>query len=125
MAGKVATAMLALAVIAGGISWWRMDEAARASVVAAVGWTLAWVAMTLLLPWVTFFVSTRAARADSNAAGFAVIAGYTAIDVLAAVWLLGWSISGAAEWAALIVGTLFAGAYNLLTCDWIAERADA
>ena len=37
-------------------------------------------------------------------------------------WLFDWSIAGATAWVFYAAAVLVAGVYNLLTCDWIAER---
>jgi hypothetical protein len=61
-------------------------------------------------------------RRDSNAAGAALVAGYTLADVLALGWLLGFHSHSTTAWVFAILGLLVALAYNLLACDWIAEK---
>jgi FtsH-binding integral membrane protein len=120
--GKVVAGAVGLAVVAGGISWWRMDDATRQMLVTGTGRIVSWMGIVLLLPWATFFVTGWVARRESNAAGAALVAAYTLVEALLLAWLFHWQIPGATAWTFLIVGTLFAGVYNLLTCDWIAEK---
>jgi hypothetical protein len=47
------------------------------------------------------------------------------LEVLLLGWLLGFSIGGAGGWVAFTAAVLLAGLYNLLACDWIAERLEA
>ena len=120
--GKVVSGVVALAVIAGGISWWRTDPATRDMLLTGSGRIASWLGIVLLLPWVTFFVISRVARLESNAAGGALIAGYTILETVLLAWLFQWHMPNATAWTFLLVGGLFAGVYNLFTCDWIAEK---
>ena len=43
-------------------------------------------------------------------------------NTLLLLWLFGWKLPGPTAWTFLCVGALFAGVYNLFTCDWIAEK---
>jgi hypothetical protein len=81
-----------------------------------------WFLGVLALPWATFFLIGRVAKYDSNLAGGVLVFAYTVLEVLVLAWLFNWSIAGATAWSFLIVGGLFAGIYNLFTCDWIAEK---
>ena len=123
VAGKVVTGLVALAVIATAISWWQMDESTRATLLRGAGRIVGWLGIVLVVPWVSFFVIGRVARLDSNAAGAALVLAYTAVEAAVLAWLFDWSVSGAAPWVFFITATLFAGAYNLFACDWIAEKA--
>ena len=120
--GKVVGGAVALAVVAGGISWWRMDDGTRQMLLTGTGRIVSWLGIVLLLPWATFFVTGWVARRESNAAGAALVAAYTIAEAVLLAWLFHWQVPGATAWTFLIVGTLFAGVYNLLTCDWIAEK---
>ena len=121
-AGAAITGMVVLGVVAAGISWWQMDPATRQSIMAGTGKILAWAVGVLVAPWATFFLSTRTAKFDSNLAGGLLVFAYTAVEVVVLAWLFNWSISGAAGWTFVGVGGLLAAAYNLFTCDWIAEK---
>ena len=120
--GKVVSGIVALAVIAGGISWWRTDPATRDMLLTGSGRIASWLGIVLLLPWVTFFIVGKVARLESNAAGAALIAGYTILETVLLAWLFQWHMPNATAWTFLLVGGLFAGVYNLFTCDWIAEK---
>jgi hypothetical protein len=120
--GKVVAGLASLAVVAGGISWWQMTPDARHAIVGGVGKILAWLGVVLLLPWATFFLIGRVARVESNAAGAALVLSYCAIEAGILAWLFDWSISGATGWVFYAAAVLVAGVYNLLTCDWIAEK---
>ena len=120
--GKVVAGAVTLAVIAAGISWWRMDEATRQMLLSGTGKIVSWLFIVLLIPWATFFLTTWVAKRENNLAGAALVAAYTLAEALLLAWLFDWTIPGPTAWTFLIVGALFAGVYNLLTCDWIAER---
>jgi hypothetical protein len=120
--GKIAGGAVALGVIAAAISWWRLDEATRAGVWSGVGNGLTWLAIVAIAPWATFFVIGWVARQDSNAAGAMLVVAYTFIEVMVLLWLFGWTMHHATGWAMWLVGVLTAAVYNLLTCDWIAEK---
>jgi hypothetical protein len=120
--GKLITGFVVLAVIAGGISWWQMDLATRQMLVSGTGKILAWLGIVLFLPWVSFMLIGKVAKMESNPAGAALVAGYTIVETVVLAWLFGWHLPGATAWTFLIVGGLFAGAYNLFACDWIAEK---
>jgi hypothetical protein len=120
--GKVVSGAVALAVIAAGVSWWRMDEATRQMLLGGAGKIVAWLGVVLVLPWVTFFVIGRLARAESNLAGAILVLAYTLVEVALLGWLFDWSMPGPTAWTFFAVAGLFAAAYNLFTCDWIAEK---
>ena len=122
IAGKVVAGVVALVVVAGGISWWRMDEATRHMLILGAGRITAWFGIVLLLPWASFFVIARASRFESNLAGGLLVAGYTLVEFLLLLWLFNWSVPGPAAWTFVLLGALVAGVYNLFTCDWIAEK---
>jgi FtsH-binding integral membrane protein len=122
--GKVITGFVVLAVVAGGISWWQMDPATRQMLLDGTGKILAWLGIVLFLPWVSFMVIGKVAKMESNAAGAGLVATYTLVETVVLAWLFNWHIPGPTAWTFLIVGGLFAGAYNLFTCDWIAEKVN-
>jgi FtsH-binding integral membrane protein len=99
-----------------------MDEPTRQLLLRGAGRIASWLGVVLLVPWATFFVTAWVARRESNAAGAAMVAVYTIIEVVLLAWLFDFRVPGATAWTFLIAAALFAGVYNLLTCDWIAER---
>ena len=120
--GKVVGGAVALAAVAGGITWYRTDDATRQMLLSGTGKIVSWLLIVLLAPWATFFVTTWVAKRDSNAAGAALVAGYTIVEAALLAWLFNWNSPGATAWTFLIVGALFAAVYNLLVCDWLAEK---
>jgi hypothetical protein len=121
--GKIATGAVILAVVAAGISWWQMDPATRQMLLTGTGRIVSWFVVVLIVPWAGFFVVGRVARMDNNAAGAALVLSVTAIEAVLLAWLFEWNIRGAAPWGFVAAAALFAGVYNLFTCDWIAEKA--
>ena len=110
-----------LAVVAAGVAYFDLPAADRAALWHHVGRVLVWIGLVLVLPWASFFISTAAARRESNAAGAVLIAGYTIVDAVL-LWLLVGVPQGSFLILASVFGLLVALTYNLLTCDWIAER---
>lgn len=123
LSGKVVVAIAALAVIAGGISWWQMSPSDRQAVLGGIGKLAAWVGVVVTLPWASFFITKWVAQRDSNLAGAVLVLGYTIVESALLVWLFQESLSGATAWTSAAAATLLAGVYNLFTCDWIAEKA--
>lgn len=114
---------MALAVVVGGITWWQTAPETRQAILSAVGHIVGWFALVLVAPWAgSLGIAWIAKKFDSNAAGAALIAGITLIEAVMLAWLLGWSISGAAAWTFFLLAVLVAAAYNLLICDWLAEK---
>jgi hypothetical protein len=122
ISGRLISGVIALGVVVSAISWWRMDDAARQSLLDGSGKILGWIGIVLFLPWAAFFIIGKIAKMESNLAGGILILGITVIELLLLSWMFDWSISGAAAWTFVLLGGLFAGVYNLFTCDWIAEK---
>ena len=120
--GKVVSGIVALVVILAVISWWRMDEATKHSLLSGTGKIVGWFGVMLVLPWALFFVAGWVGRFESNLASGAFIVLLTALDATLLAWLFNWSVSGATAWTFFAAATLLAGVYNLFTCDWIAEK---
>lgn len=120
--GKIVTGFVSLAVIAGGISWYEMDPQTRHAIVAGTGHILGWLGLVVLAPWATFFVIDQVARRESNLAGGILVLAYTAIEAVVLAWLFSWQVHGATAVTFFCAALLLAGAYNLFTCDWIAEK---
>lgn len=120
--GKIITGLVALAVIAGAVSWYEMDPATRHEIVGGTGRILGWLGIVLVLPWATFFLIGQVARQESNLAGALLVLGYTAIEAVLLAWLFSWHVHGATAVTFFGAGVLVAGAYNLFACDWIAEK---
>lgn len=122
--GKVATGMVALAVIAAGVSWYQMDPATRHDIVSGTLRIVAWVMGVAVVPWVTFALIGRVAQLESNLAGGVLVVAYTAIEAVLLAWLFSWHLKGPTSIGFFSAAVLVAGAYNLLACDWIAEKVE-
>ena len=120
--GKIVGGIVSLAVLTAGISWWRMDSQTKQMLLSGTGKIVSWFGIVLLVPWATFFIISWVAKMDKNAAGAVLVFIYTLIEALMLAWLFSWSFPGATAWSFFAVGTLVAGVYNLLVCDWIAEK---
>lgn len=123
--GRFATALATLAVIIGGISWWQLDPATRSMILDTIGRSLGWLLAVLAVPWAGFLLIGWVARQQSNAAGLALVATLTIIEAVCLFWLFGFSLPGPAAWALAIAAILLAAVYNVLACDWIAERIES
>jgi hypothetical protein len=121
--GKIATGLMALAVVVAAISWFQLPQETRATLLGGTGKIVGWFLVMLVVPWVTFFLIGWVARLERNAAGAALVFLYTAAEAAVLAWLFDWSIRGATGWVFFAAAVLVAGVYNLFTCDWIAEKA--
>lgn len=122
VAGKVVGGVVALVVVAGGITWWRMDQSTRDMLIDGTGKILGWFAIVLLVPWATFWLIGWVAKFESNGVGALLVFVYTALEVVLLCWLFSWHVHGAGPWTFVGLGALIAGTYNLFTCDWLAEK---
>src|SRR5262249_31089395 len=120
--GKIVSGLVALAVIAAAISWWSADPSTRHMLLSGSGKIISWFGIVLIVPWATFFFSRMAAQRDTNLAGAVLVMCYTIPELILLAWLFDWRIPNVTAWVFLILGGLVAGAYNLFTCDWLAER---
>jgi len=120
--GKVATGLVALAVFAAGLAWYQMDPSTRHGIVSGTGRICSWLGIVVVVPWVTFFVIGWVAKFESNLAGGLLVAGYTVLEAVLLACLFGWWIHGATAIGFFGAAVLVAAAYNLLTCDWLAEK---
>ena len=120
--GKIVAGMVAFAVVAAGISWWQMDESTRQMLISGTGRIFAWFGVVLAWPWVSFAIISRVARTESNFAGGVLVAAYSLAEIALLAWLFHWHMPNATAWTFLLLGGLVSGVYNLLICDWIAEK---
>ncbi len=117
------TAILIVATGASLIWFWKHPEELQA-VWASMKSVLAWLGFVIVFPWALFFMPAKIVRLESNGAAAAMLAGYLLADILVALWLADWSITGTLTWVVLLLGFLTAGVYNFLVCDYVAERIE-
>jgi hypothetical protein len=122
IAGKLVTGAVILAVVACGISWYTADPDTRSMLLGGAGRVCSWVGIVLVVPWVTFALIGWVARMEKNLAGAILVAGYAILEAVGLAWLFQWRVHGSVGWSFFVLGALFAGAYNLFACDWIAEK---
>jgi len=120
--GKLVTGAVILAVFAAGLAWYHMAPADRSSMAGGAGRIVGWIIGVTAVPWAIFFLIQRVARLDSNAASSVFILLLTLLEAAGLAWMFQFTIHGSAAWTFFAVGILLAGVYNLLACDWIAER---
>jgi|SRR4051812_16690758 len=129
IAGKIVGGVVALGVIIAAVSWFTMSPADRQEILSDTGTVFKWIGIFLgwllvvgVVPWVTVVLIRRVDEMESNLAGAALVVVYTAAEATLLAWLYGWSVRGAVAWTFFAAATLVAGVYNLLACDWIAEK---
>ena len=120
--GKVIGGAVALAVVVAGIAFYQAGPEWRAAFFDSSGKIVGWVLIVALVPWVLFWLVAKVARRDSNAAGAALVASLTGAELLTLWWMFDFGVGGTIATAFFVVGGLLAAAYNLLACDWIADR---
>jgi hypothetical protein len=120
--GKVVSGLVALAVIVCAVSWYRMDPQTKDSLISGTGKITSWLGVVLILPWLSFAIIARVGKMRSNVAGAMLVLGMTLAELVTLGWLFNWTVGGRTAWTFLLLGGLVAAIYNLLTCDWIAEK---
>ena len=121
--GKIVGGIVAVAVIAIVIVFWQMNPETRSGIFTGTGNLIAWLVIVALWPWVSFAIIRWVNGLGSNLAGGLLVFAYTALELALLLWLFGIP-GGTLGWAFVGVGLLLAGAYNLLICDWIAEKLE-
>ncbi len=120
--GKVVGGFVFLAVVVAAIAFWQAGPEGRAVFFDAGGKIVAWVLIVAVTPWVLVGVVVKVARADSNGAGIFLVATVSLLELLGLWWMFDFGVGGGVAIGFFIVGALLATAYNLLTCDFIADR---
>ncbi len=118
--GKVLTAILIVASAASGFWFYKHPEQLE-TIWSVLKGVLVWMGLVLVLPWTAFFATGRVVKQDSNVAAGLLLLGLVAIDVLFAMYLANWSVSGALTWMVLLLGFLCAAVYNFVVCDYQAS----
>lgn len=120
---KVLSAILIVSSAGAGIWFWKHPEQLETiwSVLKSV---LVWLGLVLVLPWASYPLTKKVVATDSNRAAIALIAGLFVADGLFALYLSGWSISGALARMVVVLGLLSAAVYNFIVCDFQAQRLE-
>ena len=120
--GKVIGGVVFLGVVVAGIAFYQAGPEGRRAFFDSSGKIVGWTLIVALLPWVLFPLVTRVARRESNEAAGLLVAGITLVELVALWWMFGWGVGNAIAVAFFVVAALLAGVYNLLACDWIADK---
>src|SRR5690242_3961325 len=80
--GKIAGGLVALAVVAAGISWWQMDPQTRTAIWTTSERLMGWGLIVLALPWAGFWMVGWVARLESNLAGAVFVLTLTLIEAV-------------------------------------------
>lgn len=122
VAGKLVTGAVILAVFAAGLAWYQMDPSARDAITGGAVRIVGWLLIVLAVPWALFAVISWVAKKDSNTASGIFVLALTVVEAVVLAWMFQFGIAGGGGWTFFAVGVVLAGVYNLLACDWIAER---
>ena len=120
--GKIIGGVVFLGVVVTAITFYQAGPDGRAAFFDGSGKIIGWVLIVALAPWALFFLVTKAARKDSNAAGALLVGTFTVVELLLLWWMFDFGIGGPISMTFFAVGVLIAAAYNVLACDFIADR---
>lgn len=120
--GKVVGGVVLLGVVVAGIAFYQAGPEGRAAFFDSSGKILGWTLIVVLAPWALFWLIVKVARQETNGAAAALVAGITAAELLALWWMFDFGMGGPLAITFFVVGALLAAVYNLLACDWIADK---
>lgn len=120
--GKIIGGAVLLGVAVGGIAFYQAGPEGREVFFDSSGKIIGWLLVVVLVPWVLFWAISWVARKESNAAGAMLVLFITLLELLGLWWMFDFGIGGSIAVTFFVVGGLLAGVYNLLACDWIADR---
>lgn len=128
---KVASAIIFLAVVAGGIWTWQNWDTVKA-IGHIVKLALFWIVLVGGIPWSSYLFMRPVLQFQSrlqtaNIAAMvsvAMIGAFCVIDILLAFWLADWGFTGGFTWFVVMLGFLAAGAYNFVICESLARHAE-
>ena len=122
--GKVLGAILTVAGILVIIWYLRLAPGSKDAMWSMIRGGLLWLGLAAALPWALFFVPAKVVRLESNAASALMLVGYLLADLAFAVYLIGSVPGGGWSRAIVVLGLLCAAVYNLIVCEFLAERAE-
>ena len=120
--GKVVGGVVILGVVVAGIAFYQAGPEGRAAFFDASGKIMGWLLIVVLAPWALFWLVVKVARRETNASAAALVAAITAAELLGLWWMFNFGIGGPITITFFVVGALLAAVYNLLVCDWIADK---
>ncbi len=120
--GKVVGGVVLLGVVIAAIAFYQAGPEGRAVFFDASGKIVGWVLIVALAPWALFWLVVKVARAESNASAALLVGALTLAELLALWWMFDFGIGGPVAIAFFAAGALLAAVYNLLACDWIADK---
>lgn len=83
---------------------------------------LLWLVFVLVLPWILPWPTWWAVRRQSNAAGFAVVGGFTLAGIAWTLIMTAFSVQGAWAVLRLLLAILILAVYNFLVCERVGAR---
>jgi hypothetical protein len=120
--GKVAGGAVLLAVVICGIGWYQAGPDGRAALIYTAMKIVGWTAHVLAMPWLLFPLVGWVESFKSNHVSGVFLIALTALQSLLLLWLFQFDPGGAVGWMLFVAGVGIAGVYNLLACDWLAEK---
>lgn len=129
---KVASAIIFIAVAAGGV-WAYQNWATVKAFGHDVKLALFWIVLAAGLPWSSYlfmrpllaFQSRLQTANYATMVSVAMIGAYCVVDIILAFWLAAWSITGGFTQFVVVLGFLAAGAYNFVICESLARHVEA
>ena len=120
--GKVIGGVVILGVVVAGIAFYQAGPEGRAVFFDASGKITGWLLIVVLAPWALFWLVVKVARLETNGSAAALVGGITLAELLGLWWMFNFGIGGPITITFFVVGALLAAVYNLLVCDWIADK---
>lgn len=120
--GKVVGGVVLLGVVIAAIAFYQAGPEGRAVFFNASGKILGWSLIVILVPWALFWLVVKVARQESNNAAALLVVAISAAELLTLWWMFDFGVGGPVAITFFAVGGLLAAVYNLLTCDWIADK---
>lgn len=110
-------------IVAAGIAIWQMDAQTRWAIWQTIWKTIVWLVVAAALPWSGRLFIGRLLELSTNWAGVGLIAGFTLVNAVFGMILLGGFPSGGWGWLAALAALSVVGTYNFLVAEYLAEQA--
>jgi hypothetical protein len=120
--GKVVGGVVLLGVVLAAIAFYQAGPEGRGVFFDASGKILGWTLVVALVPWALFWLVVKVAKRESNNAAALLVGALTLAELLVLWWMFEFGVGGPIAITFFAVGGLLAAVYNLLTCDWIADK---